>query len=150
MGRLHVTYDGDQHATAVKEPHHNTVAIDCPFTGKGEEFSPASLLGVSLASCMLLSMGSIAKHHNLDLTDTVVDIELEGMNKTFPHVDTITLAFKIPRDFSASDRKTLERAACICPIMGSFCEDTAVATTYDYGDATEVRATSRPISKSFL
>ena len=134
MHRLHVTYDGDQHATAVKEPHHNNLAIDCPFTGKGEEFSPASLLGVSLASCMLLSMGSIAKHHNINLRGTVVDIELTGMNRTFPHVDTINLAFHIPRNFSESDRKTLERAACICPIMGSLCDDTAVTATYDYGD----------------
>ena len=135
MHRLHVRYDGDQHATAVKEPHHNTLAIDCPFTGKGEEFSPASLLGVSLASCMLLSMGSIAKHHNLDLRGTVVDIALTGMNRTFPHVDAIELVFRIPRDFSESDRKILERAACICPIMGSLCDDTAVSATYEYGGA---------------
>ena len=43
MSSLKVSYDGGQHATAVNEPHHNVVAIDCPFTGKGEEFSPGSL-----------------------------------------------------------------------------------------------------------
>jgi uncharacterized OsmC-like protein len=47
---LKVSYDGGQHATAVNEPHHNVVAIDCPFTGKGEEFSPGSLLALSVAS----------------------------------------------------------------------------------------------------
>lgn len=135
MSTLRVTYDGEQHATAIKEPHHNVVAIDCPYTGKGEEFSPASLLGVSLASCMLLSMGAIAQHHHLDLKGTVVDIELTGMNKRSPHVDKIALAFHIPRNFPKPDRKILERAACICPIMASFCADTAITATYKYADA---------------
>lgn len=135
MGTLKLTYDGDQHVTGVKEPNHNIVAIDCPYTGKGDEFSPASLLGVSLASCMLLSMGAIAQHHDLNLRGTVVDIELTGMDKRLPHVDTITIAFNIPRDFSASDREILERAACICPIMACFCSDTRITTTYEYDDA---------------
>ena len=135
MNTLKVTYDGGQHATAVKEPHHNVVAIDCPYTGKGEEFSPASLLGVSLASCMLLSMGAITQHHHLDLRGTVVDIKLVGMNKRFPHVDKIKLTFHMPRNIPAPERKILERAACICPIMGSFCADTAISTTYRYADA---------------
>ena len=134
MSVLQVTYDGPQHATAVREPQHNVVAIDCPYTGKGEEFSPASLLGISLASCMLLSMGAIAQHHHLDLSGTVVDIKLKGMGKRSPHVDKITLAFRVPRAFSATERKILERAACICPIMGSFCADTAISATYEYID----------------
>ena len=46
MYTLKIEYDGAQHATALNEPHHNTVAIDCPFTGKGVEFSPASLFGI--------------------------------------------------------------------------------------------------------
>jgi uncharacterized OsmC-like protein len=91
---LKVSYDGGQHATAVNEPHHNVVAIDCPFTGKGEEFSPGSLLALSVASCMLLSMGAIAQRDDLDIKGTVVDVGIRGMEKTFPHVDAISLAFK--------------------------------------------------------
>jgi len=135
MSTLKLTYDGDQHVTGAREPNHNIVAIDCPYTGKGDEFSPANLLGMSLASCMLLSMGAIAQHHHLDLKGTVVDIELTGMDKRIPHVDTIAIAFDIPRDFLASDRETLERAACICPIMSSLCADTKITATYKYADA---------------
>jgi uncharacterized OsmC-like protein len=58
MSTLKLTYDGDQHATALREPHLNTVAIDCPITAKGDEFSPGNLLGISVAGCMLLSMGA--------------------------------------------------------------------------------------------
>ena len=36
MNTLKLTYGGDQHATALKEPNHHTVAIDCPYTAKGK------------------------------------------------------------------------------------------------------------------
>jgi len=135
MFRLNLTYDGDQHATALKEPHHNIVAIDCPYTGKGEEFSPASLLSISLASCMLLSMGALAQRDGLDLKGTVVDISFTGMEKRFPHVDSITLVFNIPFDFEKPERTKLERAAGLCPIMESIDASTKVTTEFRYGTA---------------
>jgi len=135
MRALSITYDGDQHATALQKPQHNVLAIDCPYTGKGEEFSPANLLGISLASCMLLSMGAVAQRDHLNLKGTVVNIGLAGMDKTFPHVDSIKVVFHIPRDFSVTDREKLERAANLCPIMSSISADTAVSTTYKYAAA---------------
>ena len=135
MYSLQVTYDGYQHATAVNEPHHNVVKIDCPYTGKGDEFSPASLLGISLASCMLLSMGAIAQRDQLDLKGTTVDISLEGMEQTFPHVDAINLRFRFPKDFDTPDRRKLEHAAALCPIMASIDEQTTVTTTFEFGMA---------------
>ena len=135
MKSLKLTYDGDQHATALKEPHHNVVAIDCPITAKGDEFSPANLLGISVAGCMLLSMGAVAQRDRLDLSDTVVDIVLTETSEPNSHVDTITLAFNVPRDFAFSDRLKMERAAELCPIKHSFGEDTVVAATFNYSEA---------------
>jgi uncharacterized OsmC-like protein len=135
VNTLKLTYDGDQHATALKEPHHNTVAIDCPFTAKGDEFSPGNLLGTSVAGCMLLSMGAVAQRDQLDLSGTVVDIELTETHKPYPHVDTITLAFNVPRNFALTDRLKMERAANLCPIKHSFGKDTVVTATYNYAAA---------------
>ncbi len=135
MFRLNLTYDGDQHATAISEPNHNVVSIDCPFTGKGEEFSPASLLSISLASCMLLSMGAIAQRDGLELKGTVVDISFTGMEKRFPHVDTITLKFNIPAELAEADRAKLQRAAGLCPVMASIDADTEIITEFSYGAA---------------
>ena len=135
MNTLKLIYDGDQHATALKAPHQNSVAIDCPYTAKGDEFSPGNLLGISVAGCMLLSMGAVAQRDHLDLSGTVIDIELTETDKPFPHVDTITVAFDIPRDFSAMDRQKLERAAGLCPIKGSFRPETTITATYDYAAA---------------
>ena len=132
MSTLSLTYDGDQHATALKEPHHNTVAIDCPFTAKGDEFSPGNLLGISVAGCMLLSMGAVARRNHMDINGTVVEIELTETNIPFPHVDTISLAFKVPRNFTASGRQKMQKAAGLCPIKQSFGQDTLVTATFDY------------------
>jgi uncharacterized OsmC-like protein len=134
LSAIKITYDGDQHATALKEPQHNIVAIDCPYTGKGDEFSPASLFGISLASCMLLSMGAIAQRDHVDIRGTVVDVAVKGMSKTFPHIDTIEIAFNIPRDFPLTEREKLERAADICPIMGCIDAATQVTVTYEYAE----------------
>jgi uncharacterized OsmC-like protein len=133
MHSIKISYDGNQHATALKEPHHNVVAIDCPFTGKGDEFSPASLLAVSVASCMLLSMGAVAQRDHLDIKGAVVDVKLKGMEKTFPHVDAISMVFDIPQEFSDTDRRKLEKAAELCPVMASLDDETKVSVTYHYG-----------------
>ena len=135
MNVLQLTYDGDQHATALKEPQHKSVAIDCPFTGKGEELSPGNLLGVSVAGCMLLSMGALAKRDNLDLSETVVDIKLSETDKPFPHVDAVTLVFNIPREFSATDCQKLEKASGLCPIKASFRDETKISATFNYAAA---------------
>ncbi len=135
MYKLKITYDGPQHAVAQAEPHHNRVAIDCPFTGKGLEFSPASLFGISLASCMLLSMGAIAQRDGIDLTGTDVDISLTGLDKIFPHVDSITLNFRFPMDLPENEQHKLQHAAELCPIMGSIDPETEVTTTFEYGVA---------------
>ena len=132
MPSLKLTYDGDQHANAVKEPHHNSVSIDCPYTGKGEELSPGNLVGIGIAGCMLLSMGALAQRDDLDLTGTVVDIELTETDKPFAHIDSVTLAFNVPRDFSSEDRQKLERAAGVCPIKASFREETVITATFKY------------------
>ena len=135
MGTLRLKYDSDQHVTALKMPEHNVVEIDCPFTGKGDEFSPASLLGVSLASCMLLSMGAIARRDNLDIRGSVVDVKMTGMDKTFPHVDTISVTVDIPRTFSEPDREKLERSAGLCPIMGCLDPEIGISISYRYAEA---------------
>ena len=135
MSHLKLTYDGDQHATALKEPHHNVVAIDCPVTAKGDEFSPGNLLGISVAGCMLLSMGAVAQRDRLDLRGTVVDIVLTETSEPYPHVDRITLAFDVPREFAFTVRLKMERAAELCPIKLSFGNNTVVTATFNYGVA---------------
>ena len=126
---LHITYDGSQHCTAVLEPLGKIVATDCPYTSKGEEFSPMNLVGTGLASCMLISMGTLAMRDQLDISGTRVDVELAGSEK---RIETIDLTCTMPRNYSKVERIKLHRAAELCPIEHSFHPDIPISVRYDY------------------
>ena len=75
MASLDVTYDGFQHCTALAYPQGRTAAMDCPYTGKGEELSPANMVGAGLAGCMLISMGTLAIRDEIDITGATVSVD---------------------------------------------------------------------------
>ena len=132
MSTLRITYDGAQHCTALREPQGNTVAMDCPYTGKGEEFSPGNLVGSALAGCMFLSMGAVAQRDKLDFTGASVDVEITNVEKPVSRIGNIDLAFTMPGHLTKTDRTKLERAAGLCPIKASFHPDIAISVCFNY------------------
>ena len=136
MAKVSATYDGFQHATALQKERENargkTVATDCPYTGKGEELSPLELTGAGLAGCCLISMGTLAMRHKIDITDTCLDVELSWTETGTRRIGVIELTFKMARNYSAKERLMLERAADACPIKHSFHSDTKIAVSFNY------------------
>lgn len=131
MASLQVTYDGFQHCTALAYPQGKTAAMDCPYTGKGEELSPANMVGSGLAGCMLISMGTLAIRDEIDITGTTVEVDVEGSER---RIEAIGLLFHMPKAYSPKDRTKLERAAGLCPIKSSFHPDTAIRVEHKYPD----------------
>lgn len=129
MTKLQVTYDGIQHCTALKLPQGKTAAMDCPYTGKGEEFSPANMVGAGLAGCMLISMGTLAMRDSIDISGTCIDVELEQSEK---RIESIQLVFNMARGYSKVERQKLERAAGLCLIKSSFHQETSITIEYIY------------------
>jgi len=135
MSTVKLTYDSDHHVTATKEPQHKIVSVDCPYTGDGAEFSPANLLSISLGSCMLLSIGTVAHRAKLDLSGTTVKVRFKEEAKPFPHVAAIHYVIDIPHHFSAVDMRRIENAAELCPIKSNIGDNTEITVTYNYADA---------------
>lgn len=131
MTKLQVTYDGFQHCTALIQPQGKTAAMDCPYTGKGEEFSPANMVGSGLAGCMLISMGTLAIRDKIDINGTCVDIEVDSSDK---RIQSISLVFNMAHVYTDIERQKLERAAGLCPIKSSFHPDTSIHVEYKYPD----------------
>ena len=129
MSTLQTTYDGFQHCTTVRMPQGNKVAMDCPYTGKGEEFSPGNMVGAGLAGCMLISMGTLALRDDIDIHGTCVDIEIAGSQQRF---QSISLVFHMQHAHSDVERTKLERAAGLCPIKASFHPDIDISVEYKY------------------
>ena len=129
MANLQVTYDGFQHCTALKQPQGKTAAMDCPYTGKGDELSPANMVGSGLAGCMLISMGTLAIRDEIDINGTCVDVDVEQSEK---RIESISLVFNMAQAYSEKEQLKLERAAGLCPIKSSFHPDTSVHIEYRY------------------
>lgn len=134
MSELRISYDGIQHATPLQEPQGKTVAMDaCPATGgKGEEFSPMSLVGAGQVGCMLFSMGMAALQDKLDVSDVRVDVKALITDRPVVRIGKIDLTFNMPRNFSPADRIKLEEAAGMCPIRSSLHPDIIISNHFNY------------------
>jgi uncharacterized OsmC-like protein len=135
LAKVSLTYDGFQHATALQEERENargkTVATDCPYTGKGEEFSPLEITGSGLAGCCLISMGTLAMRRKFDISNTRVDVELNWADPP-TRIGTIDLTFTMARNYTSRERVLLERASDACPIKHSFHPDTKISVHFIY------------------
>ena len=69
MSQVTTVYDASQHCKITKVPQNLNVEMDCPYTGKGEKFSPDVLLVSALAGCMLISMGTLAMRNNINIQE---------------------------------------------------------------------------------
>ncbi len=130
MATVHTTYDKFQHCVALREPHGNTVAMDCPHTGKGVEFSPGNLVEAALGGCVLISMGTYALRHSLDLSGARVDVKIESTDTPRMRFKSIGVAVTMPPGLEKKNRVALERAADSCPIKHSFAIDIPVEVQF--------------------
>ena len=134
MSQVRTVYDGAQHCTTKDETKGKSVAMDCPYTGKGEELSPGNLLEAALAGCMLISMGPTAAREGIDLTKASVSVDVTGTPPPKIDYTGIKVEVNMPAGLSALQRTKLERAADTCPIKHSFRDDIELSVAYSYPD----------------
>jgi len=106
--------------------------MDCPYTGKGEEFSPTELIEAALGGCMLLSMGTFAMRHDIDLIGTRIDVKVTFTDPPGGRLRAIDVSVDMPPGISEANRAALERAADGCPIKHSFAAEIPVHVSYTY------------------
>jgi len=134
MGDVSTTYDGPQHCSALKHSKNKNVSMDCPYTGKGDEFSPTNLVEAALGGCMLLAMGAMAVRHDIDLSGARIDTTIRSTDKPVMRFQSVDVQVAMPTGLSARQRAMLERAAEGCPIKHSFGSDIELGVRYDYPD----------------
>ena len=129
MSKIQLTYDADKHGLAVKEPGHQSLAMGCTYHAPDiDEWSAGDLVATGVAGCMLFTMGVQARHDQLDIAGTVVDVAFAMTDKPFPHMESITVVFNMPtiRPERTRGSKTPGR----CPIKGSFRPETRIVAEY--------------------
>ena len=135
MVRIQMEYQGDLHCTSVHTPSKTELATDAPVDnqGRGESFSPTDLIATSLGTCMLTTMGIVARTLDVDISGATAIVEKE-MTSTPPRkVNRLTVAIRVPRKTSPENQQRLENAAHTCPVKRSIHPDIETPIEFVWG-----------------
>lgn len=135
MVRIQMEYQGDLHCTSVHTPSKTELATDAPLDnqGRGASFSPTDLIATSLGTCMLTTMGIVARTLDVDLTGAVATVEKEMSSSPPRKIDRLTVAIRIPRTTTPENQQRLENAANTCPVKKSIHPDIETPIEFVWG-----------------
>jgi len=133
--RIQTEYQGDLHCTSVHTPSQTELATDAPVDnqGRGESFSPTDLTATSLGTCMLTTMGIVARTLNVDLTGATATVEKEMSGTPPRRINRLTVAIRVPRTTSPENQQRLENAAHTCPVKRSLHPDIETPIEFVWG-----------------
>ncbi len=128
-----IIYKGNLRCEAVHLQSSSTIETDAPTDnrGKGERFSPTDLLCVSLATCMLTTMGIKAADLNIDIANAKADVT-KHMASNPRRVAKIEVSVSLPKNTDEKERLILEKAGNNCPVAKSVHPDIELVLKYDW------------------
>ena len=135
MVSIQIEYQGELHCKATHGPSGTELTTDAPKDnhGRGESFSPTDLVATALATCMLTTMGIVARTLNLDLNGATAIVE-KVMTATPPRrIERLAVKIHVPFSPSGADREKLERAAETCPVQRSLNPDIQMPVEFTWG-----------------
>ncbi len=135
MVSIELKYEGDLHCGAVHGPSGTALATDAPKDnqGRGESFSPTDLVATALGSCMLTTMGILAKKLDVDIAGATARVDKEMVNSPFRMVQQLTVKIHVPGSVSEEDQTKLERAALTCPVAKTLNPSVQIPTEFTWG-----------------
>jgi uncharacterized OsmC-like protein len=98
--------------------------------GKGEKFSPTDTLCISLATCIITTIGIRAMDVNIDLANTKIDVTKHMLSnpRRIGGID-ITVHFPLV-NIEHSTKEILEKIGDHCPVMKSLHPEIVINTKY--------------------
>lgn len=128
-----IIYKGNLRCEAEHLQSKSTIETDAPTDnrGKGERFSPTDLLCVSLATCMLTTMGIKAADLDIDITHSKAEVT-KHMASDPRRVAKIEVAVSLPKKINEKERLILERTGNNCPVAKSVHPGIELVLNYDW------------------
>ncbi|MFO1077394.1 MAG: OsmC family protein [Planctomycetota bacterium] len=120
MVTITATYEGDLCCTATHGPSQAKLSTDAPKDneGLGRYFSPTDLVATALGTCILTTMGIVARRHGILMVGAKVTVE-KGMQSNPRRISNLPVRVDVPGQFTAEQKKILENAAHGCPVHRS-------------------------------
>ncbi|MFZ4622137.1 MAG: OsmC family protein [Bacteroidota bacterium] len=138
MVPISIVYQGELRCSAVHDNSGTTFITDAPKdnSGRGESFSPTDLVATALGSCMITTMGILAKKEqlNVDLDGTRIAIEKHMSTSGPRRIAKLAAVFTFPAGISAQYRARLKEIGDTCPVAKSLHPDIVLDVHYNYPD----------------
>jgi putative redox protein len=124
MVQIDVRYEGDLHCVAVHGPSQARLATDAPLDnhGRGESFSPTDLVATALGTCILTTMGIVARRHGIELQGAHVTVE-KHMQDNPRRIARLPCEVRVPGTYTDAQKQLLETTAHACPVHKSLHPD---------------------------
>ncbi|MCY7291780.1 MAG: OsmC family protein [Ferruginibacter sp.] len=130
-----IIYKGTLRCEATHLQSGSIIETDAPTDnrGKGERFSPTDLLCVSLATCIVTTMGIKAGDMAIDLTNTGIEVTKHMLSepRRVGKIE-IKLCFEKLLMLDEKDKIILERTGNNCPVTKSLHPDLEVNIEYNW------------------
>ncbi len=131
-----IIYKGELRCEAIHLQSGTVIETDAPTDnkGKGERFSPTDLLCVSLATCIVTTIGIKAADMEIDLSYTKIAVT-KHMIADPRRIGKIEIAIHFPETLLLDEKQKiiLERSGNNCPVKKSLHPDVVVETAYNWG-----------------
>jgi putative redox protein len=133
MVTIQATYEGDLCCTAIHGPSTAKLQTDAPKDneGLGRFFSPTDLVATALATCILTTMGIVARRRGIDLKGASASVE-KHMNATPRRIGRLPVVVRVTGSFSDEQKQVLEHAAHHCPVHKSLHPDIDASIRIDW------------------
>jgi len=132
--RIDIEYTGSLHTELVHEPSGTRLETDAPRDneGLGERFSPTDLVAAALASCVLTTMGIVAKRHAWAMEGASARVHKHMVTSPIRRIGRFEARFYMPAAVPEEARSVLERAARTCPVHRSLHPDVELDLEFDW------------------
>jgi putative redox protein len=128
-------YQGDLHCKAVHGPSSTELGTDAPVDnqGRGESFSPTDLVATALGTCILTTMGILARTLKIDIDGSTAVVEKEMTASAPRRIASLATRIHIPHELNDETKQKLERAAHTCPVHRSLHPDVQAPIEFTWG-----------------
>jgi putative redox protein len=128
-----IIYKGHLRCEATHLQSGSIIETDAPTDnrGKGERFSPTDLLCVSLATCIVTTIGLKAADMQIDLSDTNMEVTKHMLSdpRRVGKVE-IKIVFPSALQLEEKERIIFQRVGDNCPVKKSLHPDVEVVVEY--------------------
>ena len=138
MVDIYIRYDGQLRCSAQHGPSSTQLSTDAPVDnqGKGESFSPTDLCATALGTCMITTMGILAKKKGWSLDGIELHVQKEMTKQPPRRIERLPVRFSVPasvaRALDPEQKRELERAAQTCPVALSLHPSVEVVLSFDW------------------